>query len=78
MEAEKRYNQFPNQLFIEENAKYNRYLRDYTEQKEFPYYWVDTLGKKRCHYPERSLAVYLKNNCLNMSECNRRISVQFS
>jgi hypothetical protein len=32
-------NRFPNQFFIGNNQKYNKYLRDSPEQKEFPYYW---------------------------------------
>jgi hypothetical protein len=63
MEAATRLNRFPNKLFIGENAKYNHYLRDHPEQKEFPYYLVDTEGEIRCHCPERPLAVYLNNNC---------------
>jgi hypothetical protein len=63
MEAATRLNRFPNKFFIGENAKYNHYLLDHPEQKEFPYYLVDTEGEIRCHCPERPSAVYLNNNC---------------
>lgn len=55
-------NRFPNKFFIGDNQKYNKYLGESPEQKEFPYYWVDQFGKIICHCT-CTLAVYQMNNC---------------
>jgi hypothetical protein len=55
-------NQNPEKLFLGTNAKFNNYISQSPEQKEFPFYLVDTNGNIHCHSGGHLLAVFTEKS----------------
>lgn len=49
MENARRNNPFPGYLSVGNNLQFLNYLKESTEQQQFPYYWVDPDNVIHCH-----------------------------
>jgi hypothetical protein len=58
-------------FFYGTNAKFNRFISQNPEQKQFPYYLVDASGNIRCHCVGHPLAVYTEKKQWKCAKPNR-------